>query len=1132
MIDNSKEDNNLSKRIDIFNILDENIEPNKELTWREELVQVKERYDNFDIDKMCARCIKEQYELGIKNSEGELITPIRCTGIYSFKNDTVSKYGEDIYNSMVDMMTAEQLDIAETTVNPLKWLGSTITDKKLFSPRNYQALMSLCSAKYKVLRCGRRCIAEYEPVLLSDGRLKAIKDIEIGDSVVTYYKGQAINKPVTDKIENGVKEVFRITLNDNRTVDCTSNHPLLLDGREWKSIEQGLKVGDKVTTLTDYHLFGDYSNVIEAKLLGYLLADGYIPDSMKQTPKFTSCTPAYIEEVRSLVEEKFGYKCNVRPRTESAAIDVYLTDSNKGTKNKVKEWLKDKEILGVKGDKNRKILNYISKYDKESFGYFVNRLWSGDGCVSLWTNASRPNGKRIEVSLTTSNKDLADTLKAIFIKLNINTRVAEQRRITNVSKKLSVCWKLIIGDSISIKNFFKLTGPIYGKEQNSKEALIEIEKRKYTKPVANSKFFDKRIKKIEKIGDINTYDISVADTHNFVVNGIVTHNTGKSFTMTVGALHRLVSRDNYRVLMVAPQDTMIKEIVELIEKFCNAMEVNPIVHQTQSPIHQITFNTGSTFKGVTAGANKAKAVRGKGGDLVILDECFPAKTQITMWDGTTKSISEIKKGDRVLSYDEVKNQLVIKRVTEARCNGKKDVYTFITVSGKKIHCTAEHPLWTREGWVPAFEAKSVATTKTKTGEYFFEGIIGSRYKSNELVYNFEVKDTHTYIADDFIVHNCDYLDPDAFTAILALLMDNADVEFWASSTPNGESILYKLANDPAYKEFHLPSFVVPQYTDELDKMFKSKLDDTGYNQEVRANFNSSRDGVYPLNFIKQATVKDEIIINKDYVKQNRKDCILIMGVDWNHDKVGTRIVIVCYDKLSGRYVILHKDKISKEGWSQPLAVEKIVQLNREFDLDHIYVDEGFGVAQASQLRLFAQQQFGKVPARHPDLKLAKVVAVKFGSSLDVKDPVSGEDYKKQTKQYMIEHSVDILTRGLIILHEENDADIIAQMKNYIVKNKSATGLKTFGYVDTQIADHDLDAYNLALHGFHQEYSEFVNTGPIVGVSSLLKQAPIQLDDQVSIVSHSTSMIINTRESFLKNKFRKGRTSQFKTRKVW
>ena len=1134
ILEGSEEQSIEAKRnkIDFVTILEE---ANKEEahTWHDELIKVKERYDNFDIDKMCARCIKEQHEQGIKDVNGNPTTTIQCSGVYSFKNETIAKYGEDIYKTMVSMMTEDQLEAAETTVNPLKWMESAITDKKMFEPRPYQALMSLCSAKYKVLRCGRRCIAEYEPVLLSDGRLKAIKDIEIGDSVVTYYKGQAINKPVTDKIENGVKEVFRITLNDNRTVDCTSNHPLLLDGREWKSIEQGLKVGDKVTTLTDYHLFGDYSNVIEAKLLGYLLADGYIPDSMKQTPKFTSCTPAYIEEVRSLVEEKFGYKCNVRPRTESAAIDVYLTDSNKGTKNKVKEWLKDKEILGVKGDKNRKILNYISKYDKESFGYFVNRLWSGDGCVSLWTNASRPNGKRIEVSLTTSNKDLADTLKAIFIKLNINARVAEQRRITNVSKKLSVYWKLIIGDSISIKNFFKLTGPIYGKEQNSKEALIEIEKRKYTKPVANSKFFDKRIKKIEKIGDINTYDISVADTHNFVVNGIVTHNTGKSYTMTVGMLHRLLSRNNYRVLMVAPMETMITEIVELIVKFCNAMEENPIVRHTQSPIHNITFNTGSTFKGVTAGASGAKAVRGKGADLLAIDECFPAKTKILMGEGHFKTIDTIKKNDRVMSFCSETNRFISKPVLVAKCNGKKDVYTYTTVSGKKIHCTDNHPVLTSDGWKPINVAKNIATTKTRTGNYFFETIVDCKFKTAEMVYNFEVKDTHSYIADDFIVHNCDFLSPKDFNSILGVLIDNKDVELWVSSTPDGESNLYKLSKDSAFKEFHLPSFVIPQYTDEIDKMFKTQLDDVGYNQEVLANFNSTRDGVYPLNFIEQAIVKEEVILNKQYVLHNRKDCILIMGVDWNHDKVGTRIIIVCYHKLSGRYKIVHRDKVSKEGWTQPLAVEKIINLNREYDCDHIYLDEGFGTPQASQLRLFAQSQFGKVPAMHPDLKLAKVVSVSFGSSMTLQDPVSGEQYTKRTKQFIVENSVDMLTRGLLVLHEEDDIDIIKQMKNYIVKSKSANGSKTYAYKDAQIGDHDLDAYNIALYGFSQEYSVYVNSGPIVGINSLLTQRSIDTQDAVSIVSHSSSMIINTRDSLLKNKFRGNKSSsQFKTRKRW
>lgn len=1133
ILEGSEEQSIEAKRnkIDFVAILEE---PKEEVhTWHDELVKVRERYDNFDVDKMCARCIREQHEQGIKDVNGNLTTTIQCSGVYSFKNETIAKHGEDIYKTMISMMTEEQLEVAETTVNPLKWAESAITDKKLFSVRSYQEMYASCSAKYKVFRMGRRCIAEYEKVLMSDGSLKEIKDVQVGDEVVSYFHNSIVPSKVVETMVNGVKDVYRITLSDNRTIDCTSNHPIHIANNTYKSIDDGLKAGDKVTTLVEYDKFGKYSNIEEAKLLGYLLSDGYIPDSIKQTPKFTSNTPEYVEEVRSIIEQMFGYKCNVKPRADSKATDVYITDRDEGSKNKVKEWLKEKEILGVKGDKDRKILNYISKYDKESFGYFINRLWSGDGCVSLWDNPQRPNGKRMEVSLTTSNYDLVLALKSIFIKLNINARVSEQKRKSPASDKMCLYWKLIIGDSTSIKNFFKLTGPIYGKEKNSNEALIEIQKRAYTRPKATSKFFSRTVKKIVNIGQYNTYDIGVLDTNNFTVNGIVVSNTGKSFTMTVGMLHRLLSRNNYRVLMVAPMETMITEIVELLVKFCNAMEENPIVRHTQSPIHNITFNTGSTFKGVTAGASGAKAVRGKGADLLAIDECFPAKTKILMGEGHFKTIDTIKRNDRVMSFCSETNRFISKPVVAARCNGKKDVYTYTTVSGRRIHCTDNHPVLTTEGWQPIKIAKNIATTKTRTGNYFFETIIDCKFKSTEMVYNFEVKDTHSYIADDFIVHNCDFLSPKDFNSILGVLIDNKDVELWVSSTPDGESNLYKLSNDSAFKEFHLPSFVIPQYTDEVDKMFRTQLDDVGYNQEVRANFNSTRDGVYPLNFIEQALIKEDTILTKQYILNNRKDCILIMGVDWNHDKVGTRIIIVCYHKLSGRYKIIHKDRISKEGWTQPLAVEKIINLNRDYNCDHIYLDEGFGTPQASQLRLFAQSQFGKVPAMHPDLKLSKVVSVSFGSSMTIQDPVSGEQYTKRTKQFIVENSVDMLTRGLLVLHEVDDIDIIKQMKNYVVKSKSANGSKTYAYKDAQIGDHDLDAYNIALYGFSQEYSVYVNSGPIVGINSLLAQRPAYVEDAVSVVSHSSSMIINTRDSLLKNKFRGNKSSsQFKTRKRW
>ena len=119
---------NKRNKIDFVAILEE---PKEEVhTWHDELIKVKERYDSFDIDKMCARCIKEQHEQGIKNVKGELTTTIQCSGVYSFKNETIAKYGEDIYKTMISMMTEDQLEVAETTVNPLKWAESAITDKK------------------------------------------------------------------------------------------------------------------------------------------------------------------------------------------------------------------------------------------------------------------------------------------------------------------------------------------------------------------------------------------------------------------------------------------------------------------------------------------------------------------------------------------------------------------------------------------------------------------------------------------------------------------------------------------------------------------------------------------------------------------------------------------------------------------------------------------------------------------------------------------------------------------------------------------------------------------------------------------------------------------------------------------
>ena len=527
-------------------------------------------------------------------------------------------------------------------------------------------------------------------------------------------------------------------------------------------------------------------------------------------------------------------------------------------------------------------------------------------------------------------------------------------------------------------------------------------------------------------------------------------------------------------------------------------------------------------------------------DLMYLDECFVPNTKIKMSDGSFKAIIDVEEGDYVASFDESTGKIVSKRVLAMKCTGYKNIYEFKTLSGRKVTCTNNHPVWTKKGWKFIAEAEDIATLNTRTGTYYFETILGSRYCGESKVYNLEVEDTHTYIANGFIVHNCDFLSVKDLNSLLAIINDNPNVELWASSTPIGEGNLYKLGTDPTFKEFHFPTHIVPHYSDEIDAFNRRNLTEIAYEQEICANYGASEEAVFQTKFVDQATYEEteleeqEKLINWDYIKNNRRNFIITMGVDWNRDKVGTRLVIVAYDKRTSLYHIIHKDRVAKLGWTQPLAINKIVECNFKYDVDHLYVDDGHGETQASLLRMYGQERLREVGIKHPDSRLMDTKAVMFGSNLILRDPVTNEEIKKQTKQYMVEHTANLLSRGNLILLAEADNDIVMQLKNYTVKSISARGLKTYEARDHQIGDHDLDAYMLALHAIHQEYSEIAGNSPINTLVSLISkpitETSITEEDPYTVIGSTSNIILNTRKSMTDNAFRKHRAKCFITMK--
>ena len=146
--------------------------------------------------------------------------------------------------------------------------------------------------------------------------------------------------------------------------------------------------------------------------------------------------------------------------------------------------------------------------------------------------------------------------------------------------------------------------------------------------------------------------------------------------------------------------------------------------------------------------------------------CFIAGTKVTMADGTLKNIEDIKVGDKVKGHKD--DNEVIKLDPTLLANRK--LYSFN--NNDHYFFTSEHPFMTEEGW------KSVKPEKTKERDGIelynqLEGElkIGDKLvtdkglieitdiKSKEInkpdmpLYNFNVSNDNSYIADGYVVHN-------------------------------------------------------------------------------------------------------------------------------------------------------------------------------------------------------------------------------------------------------------------------------------------------------------------------------------------------------------------------------------------
>lgn len=130
-----------------------------------------------------------------------------------------------------------------------------------------------------------------------------------------------------------------------------------------------------------------------------------------------------------------------------------------------------------------------------------------------------------------------------------------------------------------------------------------------------------KVLSIKYLGTYDTYDLTVPETHNFVAEEFIVHNTE---TMCVDALWRTNVNRSYRCIFAAPYESQIRNIFMRLSELVNLSPVVKanVLSNTKTP-WLITFHNGSSIQGYTTGASSgggATTIRGTRADYIYLDE--------------------------------------------------------------------------------------------------------------------------------------------------------------------------------------------------------------------------------------------------------------------------------------------------------------------------------------------------------------------------------------------------------------------------------------------------------------------------------------------------------------------------------
>ena len=158
---------------------------------------------------------------------------------------------------------------------------------------------------------------------------------------------------------------------------------------------------------------------------------------------------------------------------------------------------------------------------------------------------------------------------------------------------------------------------------------------------------------------------------------------------------------------------------------------------------------------------------------IVAHNCFPAGTKITMADGSVKNIEDIKAGDKLLTINEHTQEQSQGRVGDVLIKKDRLLFEFKLEDGGVIKSTSHHRYYVKDkSWITAQDIEVGDVLVRSNGDDVKVESIEQHEGEFEVFHIIDVKDNHTYYAEDILVHNY----KSCFIAGTEITLANEDVK--------------------------------------------------------------------------------------------------------------------------------------------------------------------------------------------------------------------------------------------------------------------------------------------------------------------------------------------------------------------